>query len=120
MGQVIITKLKAACQRSALPSSNTQPLLPTQVGQVIITKLDGHAKGGGALSAVAATKSPITFIGTGEHAAEYRMVVRWDQGGSPAAGLHLKLGESNTLKPYMHNLRVMSRAPTPRPCLRSP
>ena len=27
----------------------------------------GHAKGGGALSAVAATKAPITFIGTGEH-----------------------------------------------------
>jgi len=37
------------------------------VGAVIITKLDGHAKGGGAISAVAATKSPITFIGTGEH-----------------------------------------------------
>lgn len=36
------------------------------VGSVIITKLDGHAKGGGALSAVAATKSPIVFIGTGE------------------------------------------------------
>ncbi|KAG2374062.1 hypothetical protein C9374_011141 [Naegleria lovaniensis] len=36
------------------------------VGSVIVTKLDGHAKGGGALSAVAATKSPITFIGTGE------------------------------------------------------
>jgi len=36
------------------------------VGAVIITKLDGHAKGGGALSAVAATKSPIIFIGTGE------------------------------------------------------
>lgn len=27
----------------------------------------GHAKGGGALSAVAATQSPIIFIGTGEH-----------------------------------------------------
>ena len=27
----------------------------------------GHAKGGGALSAVAATKSPVLFIGTGEH-----------------------------------------------------
>ena len=27
---------------------------------------DGHAKGGGALSAVAATGSPITFIGHGE------------------------------------------------------
>jgi signal recognition particle subunit SRP54 len=25
--------------------------------------LDGHAKGGGALSAVAATKSPVIFIG---------------------------------------------------------
>lgn len=37
------------------------------VGSVIITKLDGHAKGGGALSAVAATQSPIVFIGTGEH-----------------------------------------------------
>lgn len=37
------------------------------VGAVIITKLDGHAKGGGALSAVAATKSPIIFMGTGEH-----------------------------------------------------
>lgn len=37
------------------------------VGSVIVTKLDGHAKGGGALSAVAATKAPIIFIGTGEH-----------------------------------------------------
>ena len=36
------------------------------VGSVIITKLDGHAKGGGALSAVAATQAPIIFIGTGE------------------------------------------------------
>lgn len=37
------------------------------VASVIITKLDSHAKGGGALSAVAATKSPVIFIGTGEH-----------------------------------------------------
>jgi len=37
------------------------------VGSVILTKLDGAAKGGGALSAIAATESPITFIGTGEH-----------------------------------------------------
>jgi signal recognition particle subunit SRP54 len=36
------------------------------VGSVIITKLDGHAKGGGALSAVAATGSPIVFLGSGE------------------------------------------------------
>ncbi|XP_066314467.1 signal recognition particle subunit SRP54 2-like [Miscanthus floridulus] len=37
------------------------------VGAVIVTKMDGHAKGGGALSAVAATKSPVIFVGTGEH-----------------------------------------------------
>ena len=37
------------------------------VGSVIVTKLDGHAKGGGALSAVAATNAPIIFVGTGEH-----------------------------------------------------
>ena len=37
-----------------------------KVGSVIMTKLDGHAKGGGALSAVAATQSPIVFIGTGK------------------------------------------------------
>ncbi len=34
---------------------------------VIITKLDGSAKGGGALSAVAATGAPVVFIGVGEH-----------------------------------------------------
>ncbi|VEL06759.1 unnamed protein product [Protopolystoma xenopodis] len=41
------------------------------VSSVIITKLDGHARGGGALSAVAATHSPIIFIGTGEHIEDF-------------------------------------------------
>ena len=41
------------------------------IGSVVITKLDGHAKGGGAISAVAATESPIIFIGTGEHFDEF-------------------------------------------------
>jgi len=36
------------------------------VGSIIITKLDGSAKGGGALSAAAASKAPIKFIGEGE------------------------------------------------------
>lgn len=36
-------------------------------GSIILTKMDGHAKGGGAISAVAVTKTPIVFIGTGEH-----------------------------------------------------
>ncbi|MHA1379832.1 MAG: signal recognition particle receptor subunit alpha [Candidatus Helarchaeota archaeon] len=38
----------------------------TDVGSILVTKLDGSAKGGGALSAVAATGAPIKFIGTGE------------------------------------------------------
>jgi len=50
----------AAAQAKAFKES-------VSVGSVVITKLDGHAKGGGALSAVAFTKSPIVFIGTGEH-----------------------------------------------------
>jgi signal recognition particle subunit SRP54 len=41
-----------------------------QVTGVIITKMDGTAKGGGALSAVAVTKAPVVFIGTGEHVDE--------------------------------------------------
>ncbi|GAU40100.1 hypothetical protein TSUD_389500 [Trifolium subterraneum] len=43
------------------------------VGAVIITKLDGHAKGGGSLSAVAATKSHVIFLGTGEHIDEFEV-----------------------------------------------
>ena len=38
----------------------------TDVGSIIISKLDGSAKGGGALSAVAEIGAPIKFIGTGE------------------------------------------------------
>jgi signal recognition particle subunit SRP54 len=34
---------------------------------VILTKMDGTAKGGGALSAVAETGAPIAYIGVGEH-----------------------------------------------------
>jgi len=38
----------------------------TPVGSILVTKLDGSARGGGALSAVAATGAPIKFISTGE------------------------------------------------------
>lgn len=38
----------------------------TPIGSIVITKLDGTAKGGGALSAVVATGATIKFIGTGE------------------------------------------------------
>lgn len=43
------------------------------VGSVIVTKLDCHTKGGGALSAVAATHSPIVFIGTGQHYMDFEL-----------------------------------------------
>jgi len=38
----------------------------TDIGSIIVAKLDGSARGGGALSSVAATGAPIKFIGTGE------------------------------------------------------
>jgi signal recognition particle subunit SRP54 len=38
----------------------------TNIGSIIVSKLDGTARGGGALSGVAATSVPIKFIGTGE------------------------------------------------------
>lgn len=50
---------QAATQAAAFNQS-------TPVGSIYVTKLDGSAKGGGALSAVAATGSKIKFIGTGE------------------------------------------------------
>ncbi|BBD72642.1 signal recognition particle protein [Sulfodiicoccus acidiphilus] len=38
----------------------------TKIGSILLTKLDGTAKGGGALSAIAATGAIIKFVGTGE------------------------------------------------------
>ena len=38
----------------------------TPICSILVTKLDGSGRGGGALSAVAATGSPIKFIGIGE------------------------------------------------------
>ncbi|MFH0862987.1 MAG: signal recognition particle receptor subunit alpha [Candidatus Altiarchaeota archaeon] len=41
-----------------------------KIDGIIITKLDGSAKGGGAIAACAETKSPVYFIGVGEHIEE--------------------------------------------------
>ncbi len=38
-----------------------------RIDGVVLTKLDGSARGGGAISACAATNAPVYFIGTGEH-----------------------------------------------------
>ena len=63
---VMDASIGQACENQAAAFNSV-----VDVGAVIVTKLDGHAKGGGALSAVAATKSPIIFIGTGEHIDEF-------------------------------------------------
>jgi len=49
------------CYNQALAFHQTSP-----IGGIIVTKLDGAAKGGGALAAVAATGAKIYYIGTGE------------------------------------------------------
>jgi signal recognition particle subunit SRP54 len=38
---------------------------------IVLTKLDGTAKGGGAISAAAEVGAPIVFIGTGEHSGDF-------------------------------------------------
>ena len=43
----------------------------TDIGSIIVSKLDGSAKGGGALSAVAEIHAPIKFIGTGERVDDF-------------------------------------------------
>lgn len=65
---VMDSHIGQACYDQALAFKNA-----VDVGSVIITKLESHAKGGGALAAVAATASPITFIGTGEHFEDFEI-----------------------------------------------
>lgn len=43
------------------------------VGSIILTKLDGTTKAGGALTSVAITKCPIEFIGTGENMDDFEI-----------------------------------------------
>ncbi|MCE4603846.1 MAG: signal recognition particle protein Srp54 [Aeropyrum sp.] len=42
----------------------------TPIGSIIVTKMDGTARGGGALTAAAVTGARIKFVGTGEHIEE--------------------------------------------------
>lgn len=65
---VMDSSIGQAAYDQALAFRNT-----VSVGSIIVTKLDGHAKGGGAMSAVAATKCPIIFIGTGEHREDFEV-----------------------------------------------
>ncbi len=53
----------------------------TPVGSILLTKMDGSAKGGGALSAVVATGSKVKFIGTGERIEDLEQFVPTDFAG---------------------------------------
>ncbi|NHJ87225.1 MAG: signal recognition particle protein [Asgard group archaeon] len=64
----------------------------TDIGSIIVTKLDGSAKGGGAISACAATKAPIKFIGVGEKVDDLE---RFDPTGF--VGRLLNLGDIESL-----------------------
>jgi signal recognition particle subunit SRP54 len=98
---------------------------------VVITKMDGSAKAGGALSAVAAVKAPVVFIGVGEkpddlerfHPTRFigRMLGMGDIEGIlekatevaseeelEATGRELLSGRL-TLRTFYHQLEIMSR-----------
>lgn len=64
----------------------------TEIGSIIVTKLDGSAKGGGALSACAATNAPIKYIGVGEKVADLE---RFDPTGF--VGRLLNMGDLESL-----------------------
>merc|ERR1712088_394806 len=86
------------------------------VGSVVISKLDGHAKGGGALSAVAATKSPVIFIGTGEHIDDFepfktKPFVQKLLGMGDIEGLISKVEELNLRDMYEQFQNIMKMGP---------
>ncbi|CAJ2661420.1 signal recognition particle 54 kDa protein 2-like [Trifolium pratense] len=76
------------------------------VGAVIITKMDGHAKGGGSLSAVAATKSPVIFIGTGEHMDEFEVFEV-----KPFVSRLLGMGDLSGFVDKIHDIVPMDKQP---------
>lgn len=64
----------------------------TPIGSILVTKLDGSARGGGALSAVAATGAPIKFISTGEKISDIEIFIP-----SRFVGRLLGMGDLETL-----------------------
>ena len=73
----------------------------TPIGAIIVTKLDGSSRGGGALSAVAATGAPIKFIGTGEKIEDIESFVP-----SRFVGRLLGMGDLETLLEKVHDAEV--------------
>ena len=73
----------------------------TPIGSILVTKLDGSARGGGALSAVAATGAPIKFIGTGEKTEDIEAFIP-----SRFVGRLLGMGDLETLIEKVHEAEV--------------
>jgi signal recognition particle subunit SRP54 len=73
----------------------------TPIGSIIVTKLDGSARGGGALSAVAATGAPIKFIGTGEKIEDIESFIP-----SRFVGRLLGMGDLETLLEKVHDAEI--------------
>jgi len=73
----------------------------TPVGSILVTKLDGSARGGGALSAVAATGAPIKFISTGEKIQDIESFIP-----SRFVGRLLGMGDLETLLEKVHEAEI--------------
>jgi signal recognition particle subunit SRP54 len=73
----------------------------TPIGSILVTKLDGSARGGGALSAVAATEAPIKFVGTGEKTEDIEAFVP-----SRFVGRLLGMGDLETLLEKVREAQV--------------
>jgi signal recognition particle subunit SRP54 len=73
----------------------------TPIGSILVTKLDGSARGGGALSAVAATGAPIKFVGTGEKTEDIEAFIP-----SRFVGRLLGMGDLETLLDKVHEAEI--------------
>ncbi len=79
----------------------------TKIGSIIITKLDGSARGGGAISAVKATGAKILFIGTGEKIEEFE-----DFDAVSFVNQLLGLGDLDLLSKKMEEARIEQKIKT--------
>ncbi len=76
----------------------------TKIGSILMTKLDGSAKGGGAISAVAAIGAPIKFIGIGEKIDDLEVFVP-----SRFVGRLLGMGDLENLIKKFNETEVVSQ-----------
>ena len=85
----------------------------TKIGSICITKLDGTARGGGALSAVASIGVPIKFVGTGERLENIDLFVP-----SRFVGRLLGMGDINGLIQKVKEAEIKLPEKTTRDILR--